>query len=170
VWLLLFSVFASASATAAQLTALGKQVYDLTGRELDLGWLGLAEFAPAALLVLVTGAVADRHHPPAVVAVTAQAVVSVALALYAGSEPTSASPIFALVFAFGTARAFAAPAARALPADLVGPDRLPWVVARYSGAWQAALVAGPVAGGLLYAVDVRLPYVAAAALLLASAT
>ncbi|MFP5377476.1 MAG: MFS transporter, partial [Acidimicrobiia bacterium] len=141
------------------------------GRELDLGWLGLAEFAPAALLVLVTGALADRHDRRRVVAVavTAQAVASVALALYAGSEPTAASPIFALVFAFGTARAFAAPAARALPADLVGPDRLPWVVARYSGAWQAALVAGPVAGGLLYAVDVRLPYVAAAALLLASA-
>ena len=39
--------------------ALGKQVYDLTGRELDLGLLGLAD-APALLLVFVTGPVADR--------------------------------------------------------------------------------------------------------------
>ena len=170
-WLLLFAVFASAAATAAQLTALGKQVYDLTGRELDLGWLGLAEFAPAALLVLVTGAVADRRdrRRVAALAATAQAAVSGVLALYAGSRPTSAAPVFALVFLFGTARAFAAPASRALPADVVGRDRLPWVVARFSGAWQAALVVGPVLGGFLYAVDVRLPYVASALLLLASA-
>lgn len=170
-WLLLFGVFASAAATAAQLTALGKQVYDLTGRELDLGWLGLAEFAPAALLVLVTGAAADRwdRRRVAASAATAQAAVSGVLALYAGSAPTSATPVFALVFLFGTARAFAAPASRALPADVVGRDRLPWVMARFSGAWQAALVAGPVLGGFLYAVDVRLPYVASALLLLASA-
>jgi hypothetical protein len=38
-----------------QATALGKQIYDITGRELDIGLLGLAEFLPAALLVLVTG-------------------------------------------------------------------------------------------------------------------
>ena len=43
-----------------QATVLGKQVYDITGRELDIGLLGLAEFLPAALLVLVTGSVADR--------------------------------------------------------------------------------------------------------------
>ena len=171
VWVLLFSVFASAAATAAQLTALGKQVYDLTGRELDLGWLGLAEFAPAALLVLVTGSVADRRDRRRVAgtASVAQAGAAGALALYAGSRPTSAAPIFALVFVFGTARAFAAPAARALPADVVARDRLPWVVARFSGAWQAALIVGPVLGGFLYAVDVRLPYVASAVLLLASA-
>ena len=38
-----------------QATVLGKQIYDITGRELDIGLLGLAEFLPAALLVLVTG-------------------------------------------------------------------------------------------------------------------
>ncbi|MGH9283474.1 MAG: MFS transporter, partial [Acidimicrobiales bacterium] len=48
---LLVSVFCAMAASAAQITALGKQVFDLTGRELDLGLLGLAEFAPAALLV-----------------------------------------------------------------------------------------------------------------------
>ena len=171
VWALLFSVFASAAAGAAQLTALGKQVYDLTGRELDLGWLGLAEFTPAALLVLVTGAVVDRRDRRRVAGAAAviQAVVSGGLALYAGSEPTSAAPIFALVFVFGTARAFAAPASRALPADVVGREHLPWVVARFSGAWQAALIVGPVLGGFLYSVDERLPYAASAVLLLAAA-
>ena len=45
-----------------QATVLGKQIYDITGRELDIGLLGLAEFLPAALLVLVTGSVADRFN------------------------------------------------------------------------------------------------------------
>lgn len=35
-----------------QAATLGKHIYDITGRELDIGWLGLAEFLPIALLVL----------------------------------------------------------------------------------------------------------------------
>lgn len=168
---LLVSVFCSMAAIAAQVTSLGKQVYDLTGRELDLGLLGLAEFAPAALLVLVTGAVADRHERRRVAAsaLAAEAVAAGALALYAGSLPSAVGPIFALVFVFGTARAFAAPASRALLGDVVAPERLPWLVARFSFAWQAALVVGPVLGGFLYTVDVRAPYAASAALLLMAA-
>ena len=168
---LLVSVFCGMAATAAQVTALGKQVYDLTGRELDLGLLGLAEFAPAALLVLVTGSVADRHERRRVAAgaSVAEAGAAVALALYAGSRPTSVAPIFGLVFLFGVGRAFAAPASRALVGDVVPAARLPWLVARFSFAWQAALVVGPVLGGFLYTVDVRLPYVASAALLVAGA-
>ena len=50
-----------------QAVALGKFVFDTTGRELDLGLVGLAEFAPAALLVLVTGHVADRFDRRTVV-------------------------------------------------------------------------------------------------------
>lgn len=168
---LLVSVFCAMAATAAQLTSLGKQVYDLTGRELDLGLLGLAEFAPAALLVLVTGSVADRleRRRVAAVASVAEAGVAVALALYAGSRPTAVGPIFGLVFVFGIARAFAAPASRALLGDVVAPPRLPWLVARFSFAWQSALVVGPVLGGFLYTVDVRAPYLASAGLLLVAA-
>ena len=155
-------------AAVGLITTLGKQVFDLTGRELDLGWLGLAEFAPAALLVLVTGAVADRHDRRRVAACAsaAQAAVAVALALYAGSRPTSAAPFFALVFAFGVARAFAAPSIRSLPADTVAPEQVAWVVARFSVAWQAGAVVSPVLFGFLYTVDVRLPYVATAVFLL----
>ena len=57
---LLFSLTCSAAAVFLQETVLGKQVFDISGRELDLGLLGLAEFAPAFLLVLVTGSIADR--------------------------------------------------------------------------------------------------------------
>lgn len=168
---LLLSVFCSSSASIAMATALGKQVYDLTGRELDLGLLGLVEFAPAALLVLVTGAVADRLDRRRVAASAAlgEGLVALAIGGYVASGPTSVGPIFVLVLAFGVARAFAAPAARSLPADLVAPEHLPWVIARFSATWQVALIAGPVTGGFLYALDPAAPFVATAALLVVAA-
>ena len=164
---LLASVFLSASAVLAQATVLGKQVYDLTGRELDLGLLGLAEFAPAALLVLVTGTVADRcdRRKITALAFVGQAAVAAGLAWYASTGPTRVWPIFALVFGSGVTSAFAAPASRSLPADTVAGERLPWLIARFSGSWQAAIVAGPVLGGFLYDRDMALPYVATALLL-----
>ena len=41
-------------------TVLFKQVFDITGDELDIGLVGLAQFVPAIMLVLVSGWVADR--------------------------------------------------------------------------------------------------------------
>jgi len=43
-----------------QSAALFWQVYDLTGSTLDLGLIGLAEFAPALLLLAIAGPTADR--------------------------------------------------------------------------------------------------------------
>jgi MFS family permease len=163
--------FASAAAVVALTTALGKQVYDLTGSELALGLLGLAEFAPNALLVLVTGPLADRYDRRRILALsmTAQALVIAAIAWYAASDPTSATPIFVLVVLFGIARAFGWPALRALPPDVVERERIPWLTIRTSATFQAAMIVGPVLGGFLYAADVTLPYVAVTLLLLAGA-
>jgi MFS family permease len=168
---LITSTVCAATATLCGTTALGKQVYDLTGRELDLGLLGLAEFAPAALLVLVTGTMADHfdRRRMAAIAATGTALCAAGLAVYAASNRTAVGPIFAIVVAFGTARAFIAPASRSLPADIVSPARLPWLVARNSACFQGAFIAGPLLGGFLYVVDDALPYLAMAVLLLASA-
>src|SRR5689334_5476468 len=152
-------------------TVLGIQVFAISGRALDLGLLGLAEFAPAALLVLVTGSVADRfeRRRVAAAAMLAEAVTAGALFVYLGTTPSTVAPIFGFAFAFGIGRAFASPAVRALPADIVPPDRVPWVVARTSGTWQIALIVGPALGGFLYAANTRLPYFAVAALALTGA-
>jgi MFS family permease len=168
---LLSSVFASSTAMALLSTVLGKLVFDITGSELALGLLGLAEFAPAALLVFVTGPLADRvdRRRLAAVALTLEAVVVVGLALYAATDPTSTLPIFVLVVGYGTARAFAMPATRSLPADTVAPTRLPWLTARQGATWQGALVLGPVLGGFLYVVAPWVPFAAAAVLVTLSA-
>jgi MFS family permease len=150
----------------AQTTVLGLLVYKLTDSELDLGFLGLAEFAPAALLVLVAGAVVDRFDRRRVAAIGAlsDAVVALALAWYVHGSRLSTTPIFLLVLAFGAGQAFLSPALRSLPAAMVPNEGVPWLVARRSIAGQTATIIGPVLGGLLYGAGVWAPLVAAAAL------
>jgi MFS family permease len=142
-------------------------VWDITTRELDLGLIGLAEWAPAAVLVFVTGSVADRFDKVKVVAASAavEALTALGLAGYALTDPDGAGPIFGLVIVFGAARAFLAPAGRSLPADVVPPKDLPSLTARRGVAWQLATIIGPVLAGFLYAVDPAVPYVAMAVLL-----
>jgi MFS family permease len=168
---LLGSVLCSSTAMGALTVVLGKQVFDLTGSELALGLLGLAEFLPSAVLVFVTGTVADRHDRRriAATAISIEILFVLALAWYAGTDPTSSLPIFFMVLGYGTARAFAFPATRALPADTVPAARLPWLVARQSMCWQAASIVGPVLGGFLYVVDVSLPFLVASGLLVVAA-
>ncbi len=168
---LLLSALCASTASLAIVTALGKLVYDITRSELDLGLLGLVEFAPAALLVLVTGSIADRFERRriAAVAYVAEAAATAALAVHVLSEPTTVAGIFGLVGLFGIARAFAAPASRALPADIVPAERLPWLIPRFSGTFQIAVIVGPVLGGFLFTVSPAAPMVAAVVLQLIAA-
>ena len=160
---LLALVALSNAGAIVQSVALGKFVFDTTGRELDLGLVGLAEFAPAALLVLVTGHVADKFDRRAIVriALLGEAVVAGGLAWYVGTGPTAVGPIFALSAAYGVARAFAAPASRAMYADVVDADALPRLVAMTSVSWQASLIVAPVISGFLYVGGVTWPFIAA---------
>ena len=147
------------SGITLQATALLKQAYDITGRKSDLGWMGLAEFIPIALLVLITGTVADhfKRKSVALVTVGAEVFTSAALMLYALSNPTEVKPLFMIAFSFGVARAFQAPAMRSMP-PMVAPDgALPKVIALYSATWTGASIVGPAIGGFLYAVH---PWVA----------
>ncbi len=149
-----------------QATALGKQIYDITGRELDIGLLGLAEFLPAALLVLVTGSVADRFDRRIVgsIATFGEVCCAIGLALYALTEPTAVWPLFLLAALFGVSRAFAAPATRSLP-PMVAPDgALPRTIALYTATWTGAAIIGPVAGGVLYSIHPSWAYWGAAVL------
>jgi hypothetical protein len=151
----------------AQTTVLGLLIYRLTGSELDLGFLGLAEFAPAALLVLVAGAAADRFDRRKVTALSAMAnaVVALALAWYVHRpHGVSTTPIFLLVLAFGVGQSFLAPALRSIPSAMVSGEGLPWLTARRSVASQAGSIVGPVLAGLLYGAGVWVPLAVAAGL------
>jgi len=161
---LLVALFLASFAAIGQITLLGKQVFDMTGRELDLGLLGLAEFAPIALLAPIAGSVADSFDRRKVygIALLGEIGSSLGLFLYVRSDPTSLAPIFALVFMFGVARAFVAPSSRALPIDLSPPEILERVVALRSLAWQAGIIAGPIVFGFVFVAGRELPYLVAA--------
>ena len=157
-------------AVMGQITIIGKQVYDLTGRPLDLGLLGVAEFLPVAVLAPLAGPLADRHDRRKILgmALVGEAIASLLLFLYARSDPTSVTPIFAIVLFFGVCRAFAMPASRALPIDLSPPGVVPRVVALKSICFQAGHIAGPITFGFAFVVEGSLPYLLSALALVAA--
>ena len=157
-------------AVMGQITIIGKQVYDLTGRPLDLGLLGVAEFLPVAVLAPLAGPLADRHDRRKIlgIALVGEAIASLLLFLYARSDPTSITPIFAIVLFFGVCRAFAMPASRALPIDLSPPGVVPRVVALKSVCFQAGHIAGPITFGFAFVVEGSLPYLLSALALVAA--
>ncbi|HEY0520480.1 MAG TPA: MFS transporter [Ilumatobacteraceae bacterium] len=158
------------SGIALQSTALLKQAYDITGRKSDLGWMGLSEFVPIAVLVLVTGSVADHFNRKAIALITvgAEVFTSAALMFYALSKPTSVIPLFGIAFSFGIARAFQAPAMRSMPPMVAPVGALPKVIALYSATWTGALILGPAIGGFLYAVHPWVAYLGSSILIFAS--
>lgn len=158
------------SGVALQAAALGKQAYDITGRSADLGWIGLAEFLPAIMLVLVTGTVADRFNRKrvALFAITGEALTSIALLIYALSDPTEVWPLFVIAFMYGIARAFLAPATRTMPPMVAPEGGLPKVIALYSATWTGAVIVGPALSGFLYAIDPWVAYMTSSLLIASS--
>jgi MFS family permease len=152
--------FFSAFAMQIISVAVGWQIYDLTRNPFDLGLIGLVQFLPALVLILVTGAVADRFGRRTIIGVCLLVNLACAGALLALTWRglTSPLPVFAILLVFGISRAFFAPAAQSLAANLVPAHDLPNAIAWNSTAWQTATIVGPVAGGLLYGLGATVPY------------
>ncbi|MCE9622975.1 MAG: MFS transporter [Actinomycetia bacterium] len=168
---LLIANFVLMTGVSLQAAALGLQAFRITGRPADLGWIGLCEFLPAALLVLVTGTVADRFNRKivALIAISGETTSSIALLLYALTDPTEVWPLFVIAFMYGISRAFLAPATRTMP-PMVAPDGgLPKVVAMYSATWTGATILGPVLSGALYAIAPWVAYMVSSSLMLTAA-
>jgi MFS family permease len=166
-----FARAAAVFAAQIQIVAIGWQVYDLTRNPLDLGLVGLSQFLPALLLVLVTGAVADRfpRRGIMVLCLIVEAMVAGSLLAFTSLGGSSVLIIFALLATFGTARAFFGPAVQALLPNIVPPRMLANAIALNSSAWQLATIVGPVAGGLLYGISPLAAYGSATGLLVLAA-
>jgi MFS family permease len=150
-----------------QSVVVGWQVYALTERPLDLGWVGLAHFLPIASLSLVGGQVADRFDRVHVLlaSIAVMGLCASLLAVFAVLG-TGTAPIYAVIVLFGAARAFSGPASSALITHLVPDQHLGNAIAWGSTVWQVATIGGPALGGALYAVfgGAAGPYVVSAAL------
>ncbi|MBN9257268.1 MULTISPECIES: MFS transporter [unclassified Mesorhizobium] len=155
---------------AAQIVsvAVGWQMYDLTRDPFDLGLVGIVQFLPSLLLVLVTGVVADRFGRRLIMAlaILVEAACALALLVLSLRHAGGPLPIFAVLALFGMARAFFGPASASLFANLVPPEDFANAIAWNSSAWQTATILGPVAGGLLYGLSAEVAYGTAAVLML----
>lgn len=150
--------------------AVGWQIYDLTRDPFDLGLVGLIQFLPALVLILFTGAAADRYGRRTIMLICEViiAVAAAALVWFAWRGLTTPLPIFAVLLVIGIARAFFAPASQSLAPNLVPARDLPNAIAWNSTSWQTATIVGPVAGGLLYGLGAMAPYLTALGLFVAS--
>lgn len=162
----LFAVTIVSVAGFLQAAALGKQVFDLTGSALALGFLGLAEFVPSVLLVPITGVVADRfdRRRVAAIAYLGEVACSVVLVIYLLGDPTETWPMYLVAALFGTFRSFAHPASRSIPPLVAPTGMLARLMAMNALTWQVGLVIGPISAGFLLNVGPAAPYAVAAVL------
>ena len=146
--------------------AVGWQVYTLTGRALDLGLVGLAQFLPSFFLVLVAGHVADHFDRRRVLqlCMLAEAAAALGLGIASALGVISEVVIFALIFVVGAARAFQMPTMQALLPALVPPQLLSRAIAANASAGQTAIIAGPALGGIIYVAGPATVYAVSTAL------
>src|SRR5687767_127 len=118
-----------------QAVAQGWLVYRLTDSPFLLGFVGFAASAPAVVLMLPGGVVADRFDRKRVVAFSqiAQAASALFLALMIVAGRITVWHIVSAALVVGTAQSFSAPAFQAMIVDLLEDrSRLPNAIAMNS--------------------------------------
>ncbi len=140
------------SASEMQAVAVGWQIYSLTHRPLDLGLVGLAQFAPGILLFLLAGHTADRFPRQRILQTCygGFGLCSLLLLILSLRGLTVVWPIYAVLLFNGTVRAFNGPASQAFMPLLVPVEHFPNAVTWGSSIFQAAMVLGPTLGGTIY--------------------
>jgi MFS family permease len=147
--------FLIVSAVEMQAVAVGWQVYEITKRPLDLGYVGLAQFLPGILLFPISGHVSDRFERSKVLsACYAGYGVCFALLLVLTERGTpSMASIYVVLVLIGVVRSFNSTASRAILPQLVPQEHFPNAVAWNASIFQAATILGPSFGGIVYAAS-----------------
>ena len=133
--------------------AVAWHVYELTKDPLDLGYIGLAQFAPHFVLFLVAGMAADRLDRRAILAAcnVIHLVVVALLMIVLWGDIGGVPMVLAILVVHGIARAFFHTAGQAILPNLVSTALFPKAVAYSSSANKVAQLGGPALGGLLVA-------------------
>jgi MFS family permease len=145
--------FLIVSAVEMQAVAVGWQVYDITKRPLDLGYVGLAQFLPGILLFPISGHTSDRFERRNVLSAcyAGYAVCFVLLLVLAERGVPSISSIYVVLVLIGVVRSFNSTASRSILPQLVPGEDFPNAVAWNASIFQAATILGPSFGGIVYA-------------------
>ena len=157
----------SAFGIQALSVAVAWQIYDETQSALLLGLIGLVQFIPALLLVLVTGLASDKLGRRMVMGLSVLVQMFCALSIFYLAITRQFHPIWVLSFLtlFGVSRAFYSPAASSLVVNLVPREDFTNAVGWNTSAWQLASIVGPAVGGLLYGFSGAFAYATASVML-----
>ena len=147
--------FLSASGLQIVSVAVGWQMWKVTGNAWLLGLIGLVQFLPALLLVLVTGLTADKLGRRRVMgsAITLMMISTVGILGLAVTNNFNPVLVLSFLTLLGIARAFNTPASSSLVVNVVPKEDFANAVGWISSSWQLATIAGPAAGGLLYGIS-----------------
>ncbi|MFY9903615.1 MAG: MFS transporter [Terriglobales bacterium] len=137
-----------------QSVAVGWQVYEITRRPLDLGYVGLAQFAPGFVLFLFAGHAADLfdRRKLLMACYAGYGVCSALLLAISWHAPQSVHLIYGVLTLVGACRSFSFPVSRAILPHLVPEEDFSNAVAWNASTFQIATIAGPAAGGIAYAL------------------
>ncbi len=152
-WLFVLCRSSNVIGVHALTVAVGWHVYNATRDPLDLGFIGLAQFAPAFAVFLLAGLAADRFDRRRILVVcNAIHVVAVAaLTALLAAHPDAVGGVLAILVAHGAARSFFHTASQTILPNVVPPAQFPKAVAYAQSANKAAQLTGPALGGLLIA-------------------
>ena len=137
-----------------QSVAVGWQVYEITRRPLDLGYVGLAQFAPGFILFLLAGHAADLFDRRKLLmwCYVGYGLCSALLLAISWRAPHSVHLIYAVLVLVGVSRSFSFPVSRAILPHLVPEQHFSNAVAWNASTLQIANIAGPAIGGIAYAL------------------
>jgi len=128
------------------------QVYELTDSALHLGMIGLVQFLPPLILMLLAGQVADRFNRRLILrwAFAVEIAVATGLLLLASQPRPSLQAIYVLLLINACARTFEQPVTQALLPAMIPRHLLSRAVPTVVFANRMAILLGPMIGGGLY--------------------
>src|SRR5271156_760923 len=137
-----------------QSVAVAWQVYEITRRPIDLGYVGLAQFLPGFALFLFAGHAADifDRRKLLMFCYGGFGLCSALLLAISWRAPQSVHLIYAVLVLLGIFLSFNFPVSRALLPQLVPEEHFSNAVAWNASTFQIANIAGPAIGGLAYAL------------------
>jgi len=145
---------ASIGGIQLQILGQGWLVYDLTGRALDLGYLGAATAVPTIGMTLFGGVLADRVDQRRLIAATSLVVggLLLLLGLLDLRDIVRVWHVYAIAAAIGVTSGLDWPARQAVFPLLIDRRNMVSAVALNSVLWQVTRIASPAIGGPLMAL------------------
>ena len=125
-------------------------VLQITGSSVALGTISMTAAIPRAALMLVGGVLSDRFSPRTIMMVTAccRAVLVACISALLWKHVLKLWPLYVLALGFGSADAFASPAAQAFLPSLVTRDQLAAANSTSQSTTQLLTMVAPAPAGL----------------------